>query len=189
MEEPMQDPLEGTIFEAYDTVIFDLDGNVWIATNAAGQGIGAFQTTPPYKVEYPGVAVDINGNIITLSDGIDALLKILNGADKNLGIMSSGELEDRPFEAQPAVLLLKLFNIYKYFTYDVVIHKTHEKELYVRPCGKTLFIDDAQENVVKVNEQQQVDVLWRGAFGPWSTLLVPQQAQLQMGLHSPEQVS
>jgi predicted phosphatase len=187
MEQQPKNPVEGTIFEEYDTIIFDLDGTVWDVTDATGQGNGAYTTVAPYKVENPGVAVDTKGNIIQLQEGVDDLLRILNGVDKNLGIISSGERQDRPFEAQPSVMLLKLFNIYKYFTYEIVIRRTEDKEAWIKPFGKTLFIDDSQLNLDKVNALGTVDVLWRRAFGPWKSLMVPKDSQLNFNMYPPEQ--
>ena len=99
----------------------------------------------------------------------------------------SGERQDRPFEAQPSVMLLKLFNIYTYFTYEIVIRRTEDKEAWIKPFGKTLFIDDSQLNVNKVNALGTVDVLWRRAFGPWKSLLVPKDSQLNFNMYQPEQ--
>ena len=65
-----KDPLEGTIFEDYDTVIFDLDGTIVDCFMPDGTGIGAFQTTPPFKLKDKHTILDLYGRVIRLQDGV-----------------------------------------------------------------------------------------------------------------------
>ena len=51
-----------TIFEPYETVIFDLDGVLWDCFQPNGQATGCYTASPPFKREA--------GNIITSSNGV-----------------------------------------------------------------------------------------------------------------------
>lgn len=175
----MQDNiLESTIFENYDTIIFDLDGTLWDCFTQKSESIGAWQTTAPYTLVEKNLLVDIEGNIIRLQKDVDILLSALFDKEKNLGIVSSGEkLTDLrskiglPPQAQPSTMILKKFEIYKYFNYDIILKSFINKEDYVRPLGKTLFIDDRRDILEAVKAKGLVDVLWRGYFNDWGQLL------------------
>lgn len=174
--------IEDTIFGKYDTILFDLDGTLWDCFTPKGESMGAYKTTPPYKRVFASVATDINNNIIRVQRGVPELLNALDAADINLGIVSRSELEDKPFSAQPAIMLLKLFDLYKYFNYQISLKLTMEKSEYVKPLGKTLFIDDEQENTNAVNQSGKADVLWRGAFGDWDQLMSPVNSVLSFAI-------
>ena len=163
--------IEGTFLEEYETIIFDLDGTIWDVLSDQGDGMGAYETRGPYKLQSRDVVTDIEDNVIQLHKGISEMLDILDLAGKNLGIMSRGEAVDLPFEAQPSTQLLKKFEIYGYFNYEVIYKAFGDKSAYVRPRGKTLFIDDDKKNIDSVNERGDVDVLDRKAFNNWLDLL------------------
>jgi len=184
--------LENTIFENYVTIIVDLDKTLWDCTSVDGSEIGAFETESPYELKAPSVIIDIKGNIIRLQDGVRDVLKTLDAANKNVGIVSSGEklvdLANRlglPFEAQPSVMLLKKFDIFQYFNYDIILKAFADKGKYVRSKGKTLFIDDNQEqldSVIRHAEENNLDldVLSRTAFKNWKELLEGRKRQSKL---------
>ena len=167
-EEPS---LEGTIFEKYKTIIFDLDGTILDCFTQEGESRGAWQTVPPYSLKSKNILLDIKGNTIQLQDNIKELIEILDDDDKNLGIVSRGEKLDTPFASQPSVMILKKFDIFKYFNHNVILKAFMEKRDYIRPFGKTLFIDNKKEWVDNVGEKESVDVLWRNSFNNWFDLL------------------
>jgi len=174
--------LQNTIFENYDTIIFDLDNTIWDCFNPTGTGIGAYTTEAPYELQEKDIIVDINGNVIRLQEGIRECLEILDNNNKNLGIVSGGQkLSDItsrisiPIQAQPSIMLLKKFDIYKYFNYDIILKAFVNKLEYVRPLGKTLFIDDMQDNLSDVQQNPKIDVLWRKSFQTWQQVLLPKR--------------
>ena len=177
-----QDPLKHTLFEDYDTVIFDADGVLWDVFTKEGTHTGAYATTAPYSLEASNYVKDIDGNHIRLQNGIKQLLKLLDEHDVNMGIVSSGEKDDTPFSAQPTVMLLKKFDIFKYFNYDIILKRQCNKSRYVKPLGKTLFIDDERDNIEEVAQNDEVDVLRRNVFQDWDQLLIQKQSQLNLGL-------
>lgn len=163
--------LEGTLLDDYDTIVFDLDGTVWDVMSPEGNSMGAYMTVHPYHLQSPDIVSDVNGNIIQLQKGISNLLDILDINNKNLGIMSRGENVDLPFEAQPSTQILKKFDLYKYFSYSIIYKSNGDKSKYVRPRGKTLFIDDDKDNIDNVLHNNNVDTLWRKSFADWLDLL------------------
>lgn len=167
--------LEHTIFEPYDTVIFDLDNTIWNCSASNGNRMGAYETEPPYKLISIGVLQDIKGNIIELQEGVAEILKILDQEDKNMGIVSRGEKINRPFDAQPSIMILKKFGLYQYFNYEVVLKAGIDKQEYCKPLGTTLFIDDDNTQLQSVMQRDDIDVLPRQSFQNWNILLMPKK--------------
>lgn len=167
-----------TLFAPYETIILDLDGVVWDCFQSNGQGTGCYTAVSPFKREAGNIVTASNGVVIRLQEGIEDLLRALDDANKNLGIVSRSEAPGVPFAAQPAVMLLKQYGLYKYFNYDVILKLGMNKAEYVKPNGKTLFIDDDQQNLEGVNQRDQVDVLWRKSFTDWRQTLSPVQSHL-----------
>jgi predicted phosphatase len=172
--EESKELIKNTILEKYNTIIFDIDGVLLDCFTPEGKGIGAFQTTPPFKLQDKNTVIDIKDNIIKLQEGIKDLIDMLDYNSKNLGIVSrsSDRSKQVPAAAQPAVMLLKIFDIFKYFNYGVTIKSDIEKVNYVKPLGKTLFVDDEKQWVENVNQREDIDVLWRKSFNKWKDLLI-----------------
>lgn len=161
-----------TVFEKYDTIIFDLDGTIWDCFTPNGIGIGANKTIPPYTLKDSQTIVDINGNLIKLQYGIIDFIRTADQEDKNLGIVSRSEVENLTEQAQPSIMLLKRFRIYKFFNYEITIkYNMPDKSEYVKANGKTLFIDNEKQNTDNVNRLDVVDVLLRNSFQNWEDLL------------------
>lgn len=169
------DNLDDTIFGPYDTIIFDLDNTIWNCYSPNGDGIGAYETENPYKLVSPGVLQDIKGNIIKMQEGAMEVLKALDEDDKNMGIVSRGELFDRPFDAQPSIMILKKFEIYSYFNYEIILKVGIDKKEYCKPLGTTLFIDDDDTQLQSVMQRDDIDVLPRQSFQDWEILLTPKK--------------
>jgi predicted phosphatase len=171
--EESKERIKDTILDRYNTVIFDIDGVLIDCFSSKGERIGAFQTTPPFKLQEKNTVIDIKGNVIKLQEGIREILDILDYNDRNLGIVSrsSDQNKDLPFAAQPAIMLLKKFDIFKVFNYNIIIKSDINKVNYVKPSGKTLFVDDEKQEIDSVNQRKDVDVLWRRSFNNWEDLL------------------
>jgi predicted phosphatase len=175
--------LENTLLEDYDTLILDIDGVVFDAFSNAGDSIGCYKTAAPYKLLQRDIVKDINGNIIRLQQHLRDFLEVLDNNDINLGICSRGEKRNTPFAAQPTTMLLKKFDIYKYFNLDIVLKEGINKYEYVKPLGKTLFIDDQKDQLQSVSMNPDIDILDRHSFDDWLQLLQPRkQSSLYLGL-------
>jgi len=162
-------PLEGTVFDKYDTILIDLDGTIWDCYTPDGDSIGAYQTEYPYTLIDDHEIRDIKGNVVLLQTGVRKVLFLLWSEGKNIGIVSRSEDPNRFFSAQPAVMLLKKFRLWKYFTYEKVIKQQIDKPSYIRAAGRTLYIDDQQQDLTRVD----ADVLYRNMFKSWDDLLQP----------------
>lgn len=165
--------LENTILEPYENIILDVDGVIFDCFTSAGKSIGCYMTEAPYEFLSPNIVKDIKGNIIRLQEHLRSFLEVLDDNDINLGICSRGEKENTPFAAQPTVMLLKKFNIYKYFTLDVILKSGINKGDYVKAKDKTLFIDDMQDQLDSVVNNENVDTLNRKSFSDWLQLIEP----------------
>jgi len=173
-----EENIKDTILEKYNTIIFDLDRTLWDCFTSKGEQIAGYQTIPPYSLQSKNIIVDIKGNIIQLQEGVRELLELLDNLDKNLGVVSRGQklidVDKRievPFSSQPSVMLLKMFDLYKYFNKGVILKAFEDKKFYVKEEGKTLFIDDDDRWVQSVNEREDIDVLNRKSFRNWNDLL------------------
>jgi len=173
-----EERIKGTILEKYNTIIFDLDRTLWNCFTTEGQEIGAYQTIPPYVLQSENIVVDSKGSVIQLQEGVRELLESLDSLDKNLGIVSRGQtlidVDKRievPFSAQPSAILLKKFDLYKYFNMGVTLKAFEDKKFYVKQEGKTLFIDDDKRWLESVNQREDIDVLNRKSFKNWEDLL------------------
>jgi predicted phosphatase len=174
--------LTSTIFEDYDTVVFDLDGTLWDVFTPDGRATGAYQAVPPFQLQSKYLVRALNGVIIRLQEGAWDVLNALDQADKNLGIVSRSEIQGVPFAAQPATMLLKIFRIYRYFNSYIELKWGCDKADYVKAVGKTLYIDDDNTQLQSVNALGPIDVLNRRSFGTWSQLLAPKQDSLNLNM-------
>jgi predicted phosphatase len=172
--------LSDTIFDDYSTCVFDLDGTILDCFTPQGDSIGCYATNPPFTLKAANVLSDVDGNIVKLDAGVRDLFKFLDRNNINIGIVSSGEKEDTPFEAQPAMFILKKFELKKYINYEIVFKRDMDKADYVKPLGKTLFIDNEDKNLEDVDKKGQVDVLNRGSFENWTDLLQQKYASLNL---------
>jgi predicted phosphatase len=175
--------IEDTIFDDYDTVVFDADGTIIDCFSPQGDGIGVYKTNPPYDLKNSNMIIDTEGNIIKLDAGVRDLFKWLDDNDVNIGIVSSGEKENTPLQAQPGMLVLKKFDLKKYINYEVVFKRDINKGDYVKPLGKTLFIDNKDDNLDNVDDKGMVDVLNRGSFENWNDLLKSKTSTLNFSLY------
>lgn len=177
--------LENTILENYNSVIFDIDQTLIDCFSSAGDSIGCYRTVAPYSLLSKNVIKDIEGNIIRLQQHVRDFLDILDENNINLGICSRGEKRDTPFAAQPTIMILKKFDIYRYFNLDIILKEKINKYEYVKPVGKTLFIDDNEEQLQNVSSNPEIDILNRKAFDDWFQLLQPKKlSSLNFGLNS-----
>jgi len=176
----IKNKIDDTIFADYSTVVFDMDNTIIDCFTPQGDSIGCYATNPPYTLKNINLITDIDENIIKLDTGVRDLFKWLDKNDINIGIVSSGEKKDTTPEAQPGMLLLKKFDLRKYINYEIVLKKDINKADYVKPLGKTLFIDNKDENLDAVDKKGQVDVLNRGSFENWTDLLQHKSSALNL---------
>lgn len=152
----------------YDTVLLDLDFTIW---SGCRHKFWAKSLTSFNRIA-PNIIVDKNNDWIRLDDEVDIFLDVLKTNGINLGFVTKGGVLDTPYNDQPAVKCLKLFNILPYFNYCThVIYKTENKSDYIQPKGKTLFIDDSPDVIKDIKTNTACDVINRDTFLSWKDLL------------------
>lgn len=133
----------------YDIFIFDADKTLWDGESA-------------YKFEEPitfdeNTAIDSNGLIIKLKDGVREMLAGLIGDEKRVGLVSHSEKENVQFQEQPVIKLLKGFGILDYFNEMIVVAKEFPKSMFIPNEKRVIFIDDEIENIMDVVENTNAD--------------------------------
>ena len=160
--------IKDSIFEKYDTVIFDLDNTIWQCFAPNGDTLSAKSMVHPFKLIDEQTLEDISGNICRIDPTVIDVLKCLDNFGMNIGIISKSCRPNTPDEAKPSVMMLKKFDIYKYFSYIVYIlsDENANKSEYISNNGhqKILFIDDKDSNLQQVNQSGKADVLDRKKF-------------------------
>jgi hypothetical protein len=153
----------------FDTIIFDLDGTIWKGP------------TPDFwakKLEFPIVRdhlkiVDKNSNYILLDIDIPYVLGVLARYFKRLGFITRGGILDRPFNLEPCIQCLDMFDILYYFGYcKHILYHTDNKSRVIQPVGKTIFIDDNTKDLMDVAQRYpDITCLNRLDFTQWTELL------------------
>jgi hypothetical protein len=162
--------IKNSLFDAYETILFDLDRTIWDCFDARGTGIPALEMVPPFELVDENVVSDLRGNVCKLQPNVRDVLDCLDEYGMNLGVVSRSAKPGVVDEAQPAKMLLGKFDLLRFFTYIVVIKPGIDKGEYARPEGHTLFIDDDAEILQSVNDRGLVDVLSRKKFVGWENL-------------------
>ena len=143
----------------YKTYIFDLDDTLWHGYWAK-MLVGDIKKTDHYTIS------DELGHNLKLKPGVIGFLRD-KSKECNIGFVSRGGLLDIKKERQPSIRVLKEFEILDYFNYcQHTIYKTEDKSIYVIPSGKTLYIDDNENDLkdVKTKHGELIDVINVNAF-------------------------
>ena len=139
----------------YDTYIFDLDDTLW-SGHWAKMLVGNFITKHPLIIE------DELENKLTLKYGVKNFLKEKSKVSK-IGFVSRGGLIDIDKDDQPSIKVLRTFGILDYFNYcRHTIYKTEDKGKYVIPNGRTLYIDDNDNDLRDVLNYHKASVFSSG---------------------------
>ena len=135
----------------YDTYIFDLDDTLW-SGHWAKMLVGNLKLVDDFTIE------DELGNNLALKYGVKDFLKQKSEASK-IGFVSRGGLIDIDKDKQPSIKVLTTFGILDYFNYcRHTIYKTEAKSKYVVPCGRTIYIDDNENDLNDVRQKYNSSV-------------------------------
>ena len=139
----------------YNTYIFDLDDTLW-SGHWAKMLVGNFITKHPLIIE------DELENKLTLKYGVKNFLKEKSKVSK-IGFVSRGGLLNIDKDNQPSIKVLRTFGILDYFNYcRHTIYKTEDKGKYVIPNGRTLYIDDNDNDLRDVLNRHEASVFSSG---------------------------
>lgn len=132
----------------YDTYIFDLDDTLWFG-HWAKMLVGNLKLVNDSTIE------DELGGKLHLKSGVKKFLEEKSKVSK-IGFVSRGGLIDILEHNQPSIKVLKTFGILEYFSYcRHTIYKTEDKAKYVKPSGRTLYIDDNENDLNDVREKNK----------------------------------
>jgi len=153
----------------YDTIIFDLDFTIW---DGCRPGFWAKLLQPPYTRSFDRI-YGSNDEYVDLHHSFESIISELSRQGKNLGFASLGALPKVPYEEQPSIILLKMFKIYDYFQFNrILVYRDFSKTRHITPLGKTLYIDDAPEQLKEAKEfHSDIFTLDRKSFVNWRDIV------------------
>lgn len=153
----------------FDTIIFDLDFTIW---DGCEDKYWAKYLKFPYTIDDRKI-YGSDQKYIEFHEDIKDVLAILYTSNKNLGFITLGGLLDVSDEDQPVTHCLKMYDVYKYFNHQkTILYKTDLKSKYLKKLGRTIFIDDAPNNLEDVSKiHPDVITLNRLSFKNWKELL------------------
>ena len=156
----------------YDIFMFDLDRTIFDTYTKNGEPIWAKQMIQPFVISSDGLIKDDCESTCRLQSEINLVLEYLKLNNKQLGFISRGGVYNIEYEKQPSVLLLKMFGIYDYFSYDkLLFYKTEIKANHLSKIGKCVFFDDMDVDLDTVRKIDNIKVIDRTGFKQWSDLL------------------
>lgn len=153
----------------FDTIIFDLDFTLW---DGCEKDFWAKKLKHPINLNKNRIFGSDN-KFIELQHGVPEMLKALENQNKNIGFITRGGLLETKYEDQPPIVCLKLFGIFDFFNYEkIVLFRTDTKSKYLKPFGKTIYIDDNPLDLNDISSAHQgVSVLDRNSFSKWKDLI------------------
>tara|TARA_R110002020_G_scaffold159424_3_gene343204 strand:- start:1052 stop:1546 length:495 start_codon:yes stop_codon:yes gene_type:complete len=156
----------------YDIFMFDLDRTVFDTYSKSGEPIWAKQMIQPLvKLNEDSVKDDCESEC-HLQPGIRSVLEYLKLNNKKVGFISRGGVHRVHFDEQPSILLLKMFDIYDYFSYvKFLFYKTEVKAGHLSQFGKCVFFDDMDKDLDEAKKIDGVKVIDRKGFEYWGDLL------------------
>jgi len=156
----------------YKYFYFDLDRNIWDATDKYGNPIWARQLIFPVTESNINQYVDDCLSTIELQYGIEQYLDFLRNSNVNIGFISRGANLNIAYKNQPSFLMLEKFNILKYFNAEhVLLHKNDKKHLSINR-RRFVYFDDSQEEISLMKEHKEEShcilrsdfIFWRDLF-------------------------
>ena len=155
-----------------DVFIFDLDRTIWDTYDARNQKIWAKQLVPPFQVKDQNTIIDDVGSYCVLKKGITEFISELSNRNKKIGFLSVGALWDYKEKYQPSLILLKMFNLYKYFNDEKILkYKTYSKCDFLKTYKKCVFFDDDEKHLLAVKDLENVFEVDSTKITDWRNIL------------------
>jgi predicted phosphatase len=153
----------------FDTIIFDLDFTLW---DGCEKDFWAKKLKHPINLE-KNYIFDSENKFIKLQNGVVEMLSALEKENKNIGFITRGGLLKTKYEDQPPIKCLKLFGIFNFFNYEkIVLFRTDIKSKYLKPFGKTIYIDDNPIDLNDISDHHKgTHVINRNNFLNWEDIL------------------
>jgi len=155
----------------YDTIILDLDDTVWHGSEKniwakTLRGQITLQNVNDQKRVY-----DETGRYLYLDKDIVVFLNKLKNDFKRIEFISRGMLPCISFDKQPSIIALKYFDIFHLFDKRTLLYKNENKGHHIISTGKTIFIDDNDIDVNRVQKlHKNITCINRNIFDNWMHL-------------------
>ena len=108
--------------------LFDLDLTIWETKNKYGLSIWAKQIIPPLQSYGKDAVQDDVYSICKLRSNFRDFINSLNQSGYKVGFISNSKYFGLPIEIQPVSLLIKEFNLDRYFNYErILLYKSESK--------------------------------------------------------------
>jgi predicted phosphatase len=108
--------------------LFDLDLTIWETKNKNGLSIWAKQMIPPLQFDGKDAVQDDVYSICKLKRNFRDYINSLNQSGHKVGFISNSMYFGLPIEIQPVTLLMKEFDLDRYFNYvRILLYKTKSK--------------------------------------------------------------
>ena len=155
----------------YDIFMFDLDRTVFDTFTKKSEPIWAKQMIQPLeKLDKDSVKDDCESKCI-LQPGIRSVLRHLKSKNKKVGFISRGGVFNLEYEKQPSIILLKMFDIYDYFSFKkLMLYKTDVKAINLSEIGRCVFFDDMDKDLEAARKIDNVKVIDRKQFQSWEDI-------------------
>ena len=153
-------------------VIFDLDLTIWECHDVHGNNIWAKQLVPPFQIEGHIVYDDVKSKC-TLRKGVYSYIKWLNDNGEIIGYCSVGAYKNLPLKLQPSIILLKKFDLLKFFNGPSMLeYKDYDKTKFlVKINEKSTFYDDNESILQNASKLINIDAIDAKKILNWLLLI------------------
>lgn len=150
------------------THIFDLDKTIWDCYDKHGNSIWAKQLIPPFNLSTSEVVDDVQ-SVCRLRPGFKGYLDSLVSLDSMIGYCSVGKIFNLPYEYQPSIILLDLFQLNCFSpTLSFLGYKTDSKVQHLLDVGHCIFYDDDPKHHRAVSHYPSIKVVDSSLIHDWS---------------------
>ena len=152
---------------------FDLDRTIWNTYDKYGHPIWARQMIEPYTVIDKFTIQDDCLSVCKLDHDIIDFFESIKMHE--ISYISCGGNLNVVYHEQPSVKLLKLFNIYDFFSANkILIHKNQNKHEHIILNNKRVFfIDDSTDELEKMKAMYpSVNCINRASFIQWKDITI-----------------
>ena len=154
-------------------IIFDLDLTIWECFDKKGNNIWAKQLIPPFKFE-KGIIYDDVGSNCSLRRGILEYIRWLYDKNNTISYCSIGAYKNLPSIYQPSILLLKKYDLMKFFNGPSILeYKTFDKINYLKKINeKSIFYDDNDKILEKAFGLENITPIDAKKIMNWEKLIM-----------------
>jgi predicted phosphatase len=151
----------------FDSIVLDLDYTIW---DGSKDNFWAKSLKSPYYLDSKNrKIIDCDNNFLHLQNNVEKVLEILYLNNKKISFITLGGLLNTELSDQPPIKCLEVFNLLNFFNFKrSVLYKTDLKSSIFTEYGKTIFIDDKEDNLIDIKKHfPNTECLNRDKFNKW----------------------